>query len=295
MKHRRTTRWTSIADALTAGRRTVVTSVAAALTVGAATVAAVTGVTPAAQADDHGGIVMLGDSYFANTTLPQVVGALTGLGEQGCVKGEYRPATEVARITGAPVQDFSCNGTRLYGEGNVIDAHIDEAVRAGALNPGTAFVPVMIGANDGLASNGAIDPGAAAQGFDRVAQRVRAAAPNARLLFVSYPSITNDRGNTCPLRLNGLPPTELPVGSIGATENLLWGARPRRGGPERCGVPRPAGPDPRARHVSAGGSGVGRGGRRHPDPAVQPHGAPVGGRGAQRRGADRRALLTRPG
>lgn len=112
--------------------------------------------------------------------------------------------------------------TRLYGEGNVIDAHIDEAVRAGALNPGTAFVPVMIGANDGLASNGAIDPGAAAQGFDRVAQRVRAAAPNARLLFVSYPSITNDRGNTCPLRLNGLPPTELPVGSIGATENLLW-------------------------------------------------------------------------
>ena len=222
MKHRRTTRWTSIADALTAGRRTVVTSVAAALTVGAATVAAVTGVTPAAQADDHGGIVMLGDSYFANTTLPQVVGALTGLGEQGCVKGEYRPATEVGRITGAPVQDFSCNGTRLYGEGNVIDAHIDEAVRAGALNPGTAFMPVMIGANDGLASNGAIDPGAAAQGFDRVAQRVRAAAPNARLLFVSYPSITNDRGNTCPLRLNGLPPTELPVGSIGATENLLW-------------------------------------------------------------------------
>lgn len=169
-----------------------------------------------------GNTVLLGDSYFANTSFPQLIDARLNNGPR-CIKGDFRVATELSRLTGARVADYSCNGTQLYVPGFQLENLVDQAIAEGALNRDTRNVPIMIGANDtyrnGLAP---IDNGAAAAAYDRVVAKIRAAAPNARLQFTSYPSLTNERGGLCAIRINGLPPTEMPFGVVRDIEGQLW-------------------------------------------------------------------------
>lgn len=82
------------------------------LTATVAIAGAVMGVAPAAQAAP-GNTVLLGDSYFANTSFKQLFEARTKGGPK-CIQGNFRVATELQRLTGARVDDYSCNGKELY-------------------------------------------------------------------------------------------------------------------------------------------------------------------------------------
>ncbi|RAV34333.1 SGNH/GDSL hydrolase family protein [Corynebacterium heidelbergense] len=195
----------------------ILTAVVATATTAATTFAAA----PAAQAA-RGNTVLFGDSYFANTSIAQLIDTRLNGGPQ-CIRGDYRVATEIsAQSGGTQVDDYSCNGTQLYLPGYTLENEIDQAIADGKLNGNTLNVPIMIGANDTYRTPAPIDNVAAALSYDRAFDKIKKAAPAARVIFTSYPSITNDRAGLCAIRINGLPPTELPFPIVQEAERQLF-------------------------------------------------------------------------
>lgn len=190
------------------------------LTAAVAVAGSVMGLAPAAQAAP-GNTVLLGDSYFANTTLNQIIDAKLG-NARGCIQGKFRVATELQRLTGARVDDYSCNGKELYLGREPLEARLDQAIRDGKLNRNTRNVPIMVGANDTYRTLDPINNQAAARSYDRLAKKIKRAAPNARIQFVSYPHLTNDRAGLCLIRLNGLQPIQAPFPIVKEAERQLW-------------------------------------------------------------------------
>lgn len=190
------------------------------MTAAVAAVGAVLSVAPAAQAAP-GNTVLIGDSYFANTSFQQLIDTRLHGGPR-CIQGSFRVATELQRLTGGNVADYSCNGKELYLGREPIEARVDDAIRDGQLNGATRNVPIMVGANDTYRTLDPIDNAAAARSYDRLVSKIKSAAPNARIQFVSYPTITNDRAGLCLIRLNGLPPIEAPFPIVRVAEDQLW-------------------------------------------------------------------------
>lgn len=190
------------------------------LTAAVAVAGSVMGLAPAAQAAP-GNTVLLGDSYFANTTLNQIIDAKRS-GARKCIHGKFRVATELQRLTGAHVDDYSCNGKELYLGREPLEARLDQAIRDGKLNRNTRNVPIMVGANDTYRTLDPINNQAAARSYDRLANKIKRVAPNARIQFVSYPHLTNDRAGLCLIRPNGLPPIEAPFPIVKEAERQLW-------------------------------------------------------------------------
>lgn len=190
------------------------------LTASVAAAGAVMGVAPAAQAAP-GNTVLLGDSYFANTSFQQLFEARTKGGPK-CIQGSFRVATELSRLTGARVDDYSCNGKELYLGREPLEARLDQAIRDGKLNRNTRNVPIMVGANDTYRTTAPIDNRAAARSYDRIAAKIKRVAPGARIQFVSYPHLTDERAGLCLIRPNGLPPIEAPFPIVKEAERQLW-------------------------------------------------------------------------
>lgn len=142
------------------------------LTAAVAVAGSVMGLAPAAQAAP-GNTVLLGDSYFANTTLNQIIDAKLG-NARGCIQGKFRVATELQRLTGARVDDYSCNGKELYLGREPLEARLDQAIRDGKLNRNTRNVPIMVGANDTYRTLDPINNQAAARSYDRLAKKNQA-------------------------------------------------------------------------------------------------------------------------
>ncbi len=185
---------------------------------------------PSAQAQGKN-VVLLGDSLMANPTFA-VAEAIQGPGkatanapgEWRCPRGESRLAASLQRESGAKVEDFACTGAVAYApiEGEKrLSKQIDTAINQGHLNGATTNVMIQIGMNDTWKAPGfyPVQSENFVNEMRTQVDRIRAAAPNARVSFLSYPSLVGNNGETCPVHINNAPPLVIPVGAVRAAVN----------------------------------------------------------------------------
>lgn len=177
---------------------TPISKIASVLTAGLIAVAGVFAVTPQAHADERN-LVAFGDSVLADPDLGSYLTMrITGQSFNGvnCPRSNNFAQRAAAKM-GMPARDFSCSGAAAMSPGPQISAQVDAAIGSGALNAGTARVVFMSGFNDTY-NNPNLNMqqireryvGATAPQI----QRIRQAAPNARIQIVGYPTIGS--GNT---------------------------------------------------------------------------------------------------
>lgn len=195
---------------------------------GAATVAA------PANANERN-MVIFGDSIVADPPaeayLPARLGSsVPASSSQGVTAGTFRPecvtsnssfAEQAARHLGLPARNYSCAGATTISAGVQVAQQVDSAIRSRALNPATARVLISTGFNDTYNNNNLSDGQIRARYVAYMAplvNRIRAAAPNARIQIVGYPTISSG-GNVCPFHM--LPNTQvgIPLGEVVKWEN----------------------------------------------------------------------------
>ncbi|MGV0410110.1 GDSL-type esterase/lipase family protein [Corynebacterium marquesiae] len=91
-----------------------------------------------------------------------------------------------------PVRDFSCSGAVSMSRGPQVSQQVDAAIRSGALTPATNRVVITTGFNDTYNHRELNLPQIRKQFADRTApqiERIKRAAPNARVQIVGYPTI----------------------------------------------------------------------------------------------------------
>lgn len=184
----------------------------------AATLACAGGGLGVAAADPGQNVVSFGDSYFANPTteiyaaaklnslidevnpeLKKIPGVEDQIGRYaapgGCGHGENNIPAQIAQKLGMENRDYSCAGAVAYMPArNTLAAQVDRAVADGALNGATALVPIQIGFNDTYQSvfvPKEIKAKAYAEALDSAIGKIRAAAPNARIMLLNYPTISD--------------------------------------------------------------------------------------------------------
>lgn len=177
-------------------RRRVTALVAAAL-MGAGVVAGPAA--PHAEAQ-NGNMVIFGDSVVADAPSIEYLGARIGLHPNGksdparwCPTSPNNFGNQAARQLGLQPRDFSCPGAVSISRGPNIAAQIDRAVRERGLDRATKRVVLQVGFNDTYNHRG--EDGAKIRrdyvNFMRPqVDRIRRAAPNARIQIVGYPTIT---------------------------------------------------------------------------------------------------------
>ncbi|MDY3127259.1 MAG: GDSL-type esterase/lipase family protein [Corynebacterium sp.] len=148
---------------------------------------------PTAHAAERN-LVAFGDSVLAN---PDAGTYLSTRMTSSTAGGTNCPSSyNFARRTGdklaLPVRDFSCSGAVSMSQGPQVAAQVDTALRTGALSADTQRVIYTLGFNDTYNNNNL----SRQQLRDRFVaanapqiQRIRAAAPNARIQIVGYPTI----------------------------------------------------------------------------------------------------------
>lgn len=160
---------------------------------------------PQAQAQDRN-LVIFGDSIVANPTVPQYVTAgatdnnpgSSGNPATGCPQGHNWGRSASDRLGLVP-WDYSCSGTVAISPGPQFAGQVDHALWDNALTPNTARVIISTGFNDTYNNRTLSDGDVRARFVASMApqiNRIRAAAPNARIQIVGYPSIT-EGNNVC--------------------------------------------------------------------------------------------------
>lgn len=181
-----------------------------------------------ATPDDNrtgGGILLLGDSVFAN---PDFLGAPNvGAIREGdvdnvtCGRGADRVANRLKELVDVPVHDYSCPGaTALEGVRSSPRAQIDSAVRAGALTEDTTHVALLFGFNDFYFATPDLPDKYVAEIRSQI-DRIRSIAPNAKVMVVSYPEITDANGNACFVHVPGVTDPVAPVKPLRGLEDLV--------------------------------------------------------------------------
>ena len=174
---------------------------------------------------DGGGILLLGDSVFANPDFlgaPNIDAARAGdLDNVTCGRGSDRVANRLAELVDVPVHDYSCPGaTAVDGLRSSPRVQVDSAIRAGALTENTTHVALLFGFNDFyLATPELPDQYVAAVGTQ--IERIRSIAPNAKIMVVSYPEITDEAGNACFVHVSGVTDPALRVQPLQWLEDLV--------------------------------------------------------------------------
>ncbi|WP_052205527.1 GDSL-type esterase/lipase family protein [Corynebacterium riegelii] len=151
-------------------------------------------------------MVVFGDSVVSDPNAAQWLGGKLGIGGQGssdittwCPTSPTSWGKRSAAKLGLPAWDYSCTGTVSIQKGPQFSSQVTRAVNDGGLNPNTARVIISTGFNDTYHNDGR---DRATFRRDWVAamapqiQRIRAAAPNARIQIVGYPKVTQN-GNVC--------------------------------------------------------------------------------------------------
>lgn len=180
---------------------------------------AVTATVPVAGAAPRN-VVLFGDSIFANSTgsFPsqmaefwQGPGKVTGNApaEGRCKRGQARVAASLQRQTGVKVEDFACNGAVAYAPANGdnnLKRQIDQAIGQGKLNRSTRAVFLNIGFLDNVMAPGPIDIQTRnfVAGVRPQVERIKRAAPNAKVAFVGYPHIVDRNGTGCWIQAQNL-------------------------------------------------------------------------------------------
>lgn len=160
-------------------------------------------------------LVSFGDSVMADPRADNYLTERVGsdLGSSGSSQnsyGTYCPtgynyAKRAGAKLGLPVRDYSCSGAASMSRGKQISAQVDAAIRSGALNSATSRVIFTSGFNDTY-NNRELSQAQMRAKFVRFTapqiERIKRAAPNARIQIVGYTTIT-DRGNLCLLHTGG--------------------------------------------------------------------------------------------
>lgn len=171
--------------------------------------------------------VSFGDSTAANPTILDIqMDAARNRGqdvkwptlqEGKCAQDPNNFPRQVARQTGLRLDDYSCAGLTAYtqdsplvpGKKTNLDPYVDRAIADGALNANTRLVSVIIGFNEfyqrtswnmteqqrAEAYRNAITP---------LLLKIKAAAPNAKVMMLGYPDETDGMNNTCGSNLLGV-------------------------------------------------------------------------------------------
>jgi len=187
--------------------------------------------------------VMFGDSVFANPTYGQI-GTTSSLSPSASTtlssathgiedtpgapspQGQSNVGRELGRVSGQNVANYACSAAKAAGHAHRkdFDEQINGAIANNDLNGATKNVLIQFGANDfqeimrpSLSSS---DP--YFDGMKHSIQRVRQAAPNARITVVGYPAVSARNGAVCPLR------TSMP-GSTAAGFNMDYAGLVRTG------------------------------------------------------------------
>lgn len=212
----RTNEGTSMTTWVTRSRQRCLTILAAGA-LAAATLFGPGGHAPQASAAPNS-LVAFGDSTMAN---PKVLDWLnsklgggspmsSGLGSSNnitnnCAQDPNNFAKRTAAMQGLVPWDYSCSGATASSGGKLMSQQVDEAVRDGALSPGTRQVIIQMGFNDthaNLTRNTPHDVIAGNYVNVMAAQvdRIRHHAPHAQIKIIGYPSISDNVG-TCLLQL----------------------------------------------------------------------------------------------
>lgn len=161
---------------------------------------------PAADSREHN-LVVLGDSVVADPSLPDYLSSkvgrafpqIPGSSFEHCPTSPGNFGARAAAKLGLRVADFSCTGATSFSPGQPVSAQVDRAVASGALSPATSRVILSTGFNDTYSNSPLSDGELRARFVASTApliQRVRQAAPHARIQIVGYPTIT-DQGHVC--------------------------------------------------------------------------------------------------
>ncbi|NMF30968.1 hypothetical protein HF851_01600 [Corynebacterium ammoniagenes] len=190
-----------------------------------ATFASLTLTATHANAAPASNVVMFGDSFFANPTYAQVGGvqAMPGSSEifyqgqpgapspQGCPQGQSNIGNELKTL-GHNVVNMACSSAKAGGESQRSNMYsqVGHAIDTNALNASTGNVLIQFGANDAPslmmdnpvtgASSDLILGEDYARGMRDNTNRIRQAAPNAKITVVSYPAVSAPNGALCPVR-----------------------------------------------------------------------------------------------
>lgn len=179
-----------------------------------------------AQADEPGNYVSFGDSIPANPTILDVVMDKVNeahpeiqwptLQEGRCAHGADNVGKRVAAKTGLTLDDYSCPGSTAYTPPtpqdpiphNQLVQQVDQAVGDGALNPNTKLVSLIIGVNDTYqqVNLNRTQEERNALYHDEVTrqiQRIKEAAPNAKIVMLGYPDETDGGSYSCATNLFG--------------------------------------------------------------------------------------------
>lgn len=166
-------------------------------------------------------LVIFGDSIIADTPTPEYLvnrlgmassgSSLSSLGSsassgssfQQCPTSDNNYGVRAANKLGLVPRDYSCAGTTTISPGPQFSTQVDRALASGALNPGTARVVISTGFNDTYNNNDQNEHQVRARFVDAMRpqiQRIRNAAPNARIQIVGYATIT-DNDHACLVHL----------------------------------------------------------------------------------------------
>lgn len=154
---------------------------------------------PAVQAQDRN-MVIFGDSVIADPNMGQWAAGKLGMDPRGrSDNGTWCPTSPTnwgkrsAAKLGLATRDYSCTGVVTISKGPGLFQQVDRAIADRGLSPATARVIISVGFNDTYNNNSRPD-GDIRRDFTRYMvpqiNRIRAAAPNARIQIVGYPKIT---------------------------------------------------------------------------------------------------------
>lgn len=189
------------------------------------------GLMAAPNADaQRGNMVVFGDSIIADPHSAEYLKGRMGLDPRGssdvttwCPTSETSFAKIAARQVGLQPRDYSCAGTVTISPGPNIVSQINRAISdRGGLDGATRRVVIQVGFNDTYNHIGR-DPMQVRREYVNFMrpqiERIKRAAPNARIQLVGYPTITSN-GHVCLVHLgnNIHDRTYLPI--ISEWENL---------------------------------------------------------------------------
>ena len=180
---------------------------------------------PSSEAQQRN-LVIFGDSIIADTPTPEYLVNRFGSGSsnsslssvassgssgssgssfQQCPTSDNNYGVRAANKLGMPAWDYSCAGATSISPGPQFSTQVDRALATGALTPATARVVVSTGFNDTYNNDGQSEQQVRARFVDAMRpqiDRIRAAAPNARIQVVGYATIA-DGDHVCLFNAGG--------------------------------------------------------------------------------------------
>ncbi|CAB1031063.1 SGNH/GDSL hydrolase family protein [Corynebacterium diphtheriae] len=200
----------------------------------AAVTAAVSIISAPAASAAEGNLVNFGDSIAADSPTFAYIGNRiertfqygSSIPGKNCIQSPTNYGHQTAQRLGLAIADYSCPGATSVANGPKFFDQVDQALADGTLNAGTRRVLITQGFNDAYNLKGWDQGhirGAYVDAMRPQIDRIRAAAPNARIQIVGYLPIT-DNGRACLFHVLPSGPVfaewrKLPFGSVSYWED----------------------------------------------------------------------------